>query len=58
MGVPDGKSEGDKGMIIFTACPDDDISIEMAKKYIFEKGYTNETARIFRRDGVICVQIK
>lgn len=43
-------------MIIFAIAPDDDESIAIAKKWIIDNGYTKETVRLYKCDGVVCVQ--
>ena len=45
-------------MIIFAACPDDDESIEIAKRWIIDNGHTSETVRLYKCDGVVCVEKK
>lgn len=45
-------------MIIFAACPDDDESIRIAKQWIADNGYTNESVRLYKCDGVVCVEKK
>lgn len=39
---------------LFTGC-DDDATIEEARKFIKERGYTKENVKLVRRDGVIQV---
>ena len=37
---------------------EEEEAIDIAKKYIVSNGYTNETVRIYKSEGLICVAIK
>lgn len=58
MGLSDSASEKYSGVVIFASCPDDDESISEAKKFITDNNYTSEQVRLYKSEGVVCVQIK
>jgi endo-beta-N-acetylglucosaminidase D len=58
MGLASRTSEKYQGLVIFASCPDDEISISEAKKFITDNNYTNEQVRLYKSEGVVCVAIK